>query len=316
MVFDKRYFIGFFISVIFIGIMAAVSDLIGVTEVIFPEAAALLFGSFIMIRMPWNVRHVTMTAEMTACAAAGLIISRYADMPIYFKMLLAAAIVFVMLTVGGNTLTPSVSACVLPVLVGTKDWIYIASVFVIAAVCDIGSFIIEKRDTKESRRRFERRKDMLLLWSRMFAVLAVILLIPGISGELYLTAPPLIVAYIALSGPGMAGRGSANPPITTFIVFFLTSSAGYLCRLLGDNSPVPVAVCVMAAAATAWIIITVSGHFFPPAAALAVLPFILPAEGLWKYPVEVTAGIVIYYAGAMFAAWLMKRRGADTEPQD
>ncbi len=34
MVFDKRYFIGFFISVIFIGIMAAVSDLIGVTEVI------------------------------------------------------------------------------------------------------------------------------------------------------------------------------------------------------------------------------------------------------------------------------------------
>ena len=79
MVFDKRYFIGFFISVIFIGIMAAVSDLIGVTEVIFPEAAALLFGSFIMIRMPWNVRHVTMTAEMTACAAAGLIISRYAD---------------------------------------------------------------------------------------------------------------------------------------------------------------------------------------------------------------------------------------------
>lgn len=190
MVFDKRYFIGFFISVIFIGIMAAVSDLIGVTEVIFPEAAALLFGSFIMIRMPWNVRHVTMTAEMTACAAAGLIISRYADMPIYFKMLLAAAIVFVMLTVGGNTLTPSVSACVLPVLVGTKDWIYIASVFVIAAVCDIGSFIIEKRDTKESRRRFERRKDMLPLWSRMFAVLAVILLIPGISGELYLTAPP------------------------------------------------------------------------------------------------------------------------------
>lgn len=291
-------------------LMAAAAEAAGIKEIIFPEAAALLLGSFIMPEMPWNVRHVTMTVEMTLCAAAGILISRYVGLPVYFKMLLAAAFVFVLLTASGNTLTPSVSACMLPVLIGATEWIYVLSVAVTAAVCDAGSFFIERRKPYDLRRIFVRNSSMRPLWSRMFVILAVILLIPGISGELYLTAPPLVVAFIALSGQGMAGVRSANPPFQTILVFFLTSMEGFLFRLLSDETAVPAAVCVMLAAAAAWAIIRASGRSFPPAAALAVLPFILPAEGLFKYPVEVTCGIALYYCGALAVGRWMKHAGA------
>ena len=304
---DKRFLFGSFVSTVFIGIMAAASQAVGSLEVIFPEAAALLLGSFIMPAMPWKVKHIVMTAEMTFCAAAGLVISRYMEAPVYFKMLLAAAVVFLLLPAAGNTLTPSVSACVLPVLVGARAWIYVVSVAVTAAVYDLGSYILERRGKDNAGERSVSRQIMIPLWSRMFPVLAVILLLPGLSGQLYFTAPPLIVAFTALCGPGMAGRDSKNPPVKTILLFFLTSSIGYLCRLLCDNTALPLAVCVMLAALAAWTVITASGRYFPPAAALAVLPFILPATALWRYPLEVTAGIAIYYAGALIVdLWMRK----------
>ena len=82
--------------------------------------------------------------------------------------------------------------------------------------------------------------------------------------------------------------------------------------MLSDGTILPETVCIMAAAAAAWFLFSLTSRFFPPAAAIAVLPFLLPSEGLWKYPLEILAGISLFYAAArIVSAWDHKLSGMD-----
>ena len=70
-----HYKTGFMISLLIMGLMALAAELTGRQEIIFPETAALLTGSFLVQRRPWNVRHGIYTLEMSLCALTGIVIS-------------------------------------------------------------------------------------------------------------------------------------------------------------------------------------------------------------------------------------------------
>ena len=290
----KRIIIGWMLSVILIGIMGVTAEWTGIRELIFPEMAALLTGSFLVPQRPWNVPHGIYTLEMGAAAIAGVLISREIDTPLYFKVLLATALVFGMLFLSRTTMFPAISACALPVLIGTTEYIYVAAVVVIACVCDWGNWIMERTNLME-KRAFEPVDRDPGHWVRMLLLFAGALLLPMLTGFKYMAAPPLIVAFVTLSSPGSRKK---NPPFSTILLFTGAALIGFICRRLSDSTVLPETVCIISAAAGVWILFSLMRRFFPPAAAIAILPFLLPAEGLWKYPPEILAGITLLYVAA------------------
>lgn len=297
---ERRTVVGWSVSLLLIGLMSLAAELTGIRELIFPEIAALLTGSFLVRQRPWNVDHGVYTLIMSLAAMAGFLISRYVAAPLYFKVLLAAAAVFGLLLLSRRAMLPAISACALPVLIGTTEWIYVVSVAIIAGVCDLGNYLMEQTGLMVPGKYSAVRRNPAH-WGRMLLAFAAVLLIPMLTGFKYMIAPPLIVAYVALSGKG--GR-DANPPVPTILLFTGTALAGFICRSLFEATPLPETVCVMAAAAGAWGLFALTKRYFPPAAAIAILPFLLPAEGLWKYPLEIFAGITLLYS----AAWVVSLR--------
>ena len=289
--------IGWVVSLGIMGLMGLAAAFAGIQEIIFPETAALLTGCFLVPRRPWNVPHGVLTLEMSLCALAGILISRYMMIPLYFKVLTATALVFALLVTTGTAMLPAISAFALPVLIGTTEWIYVIAVVVIAALCDLGNLFFEKNGIME-RRTYDREERNPGHWTRMLLVFAVVLLFPMLTGLKFMVAPPLIVAFPALSGTDAL---AANRLLPTVGLFAGTAWIGFFCRILSDGTVVPETLWMMAAAAGAWLLFTLMKRFFPPAAAIAVLPFLLPADGLWKYPLEIMAGILFLY----FAAWVV-----------
>lgn len=301
----KRIVIGWGISLILIGVMSLAAELTGIRELIFPEMAALLTGSFLVKQRPWNVDHGGYTLVMSLSALAGFLVSRYLAAPLYFKVLLAAALVFGILLLSRRAMVPAISACALPVLIGTTEWIYVLSVVVIASVCDLGNYLMERSKLMEEKE-YQPGNRNAAHWGRMLLIFAAVLLIPMLTGLKYMIAPPLIVAFVALSAPG--GRDT-NPPLLTIFLFTGTALIGFCCRILFEETLLPETICVMFAAAGAWVLFSATRRFFPPAAAIAILPFLLPSDGLWKYPLEIFSGITILYFAACLVSFWENRSG-------
>ncbi|MBR2736970.1 MAG: hypothetical protein IKD86_06645 [Firmicutes bacterium] len=301
-----HYKTGFMISLLIMGLMALAAELTGRQEIIFPETAALLTGSFLVQRRPWNVRHGIYTLEMSLCALTGIVISRYMDTPLYFKVLLAVILVSCLLILTRTTMLPAISASALPILIGTTDFIYVAAVIVIAAVCDLGNYLMENKMMMDPVGYFPARPDVGH-WIRMIFIFALALTVPMLSGFKFMAAPPMIVAFVAFSTPGNL---KGNRPVRMVLLFTGAALTGYLCRSLADGTVLPATVCVMIAAAAVWTLLRLLKRFFPPAAAIGILPFILPEEGLWKYPLEIMVGIILLYAAAaLLSLWEEKRTG-------
>ncbi len=295
----KSQWIGIAASFLVMGAMGFLAEYTNTREFIFPEATALLTGAFLMKKMPWNVRHGMMTVIMTLCAAAGIVISR-SPLPLYVKLACAVAVVILLLGITGTSMTPAVSACALPVLIGTTDWIYVLTVFVLALVCDTGNLAMEHAGLME-RQLYVSGKISGMVWLRKYLVFAVILILPAVTEQWYLIVPPLIVAYLALSDEQSL---FAQRPVLSVLLFTAASVIGFVCRIIYEESPLPMTLCILLAAAMIWMVFAITRLPFPPAAAIAILPFLLPYDGLWRYPVEVTAGILILLAGSrLVIAW-------------
>ena len=296
------------LSLVVMGGMGLTAELAGIQEIIFPETAALLTGCFLMPGRPWNVPHGIFTMEMGLSALAGILVSRHMQLPLYFKVLTAVIVVFIFLVASRTSLLPAISACALPVLIGTTDWIYVVAVLVIAAVCDLGNAVLERYGMMEVCV-YKREKRNYLHWGCMLLVFALVLLLPMMTGLKFMVAPPLIVAFVSLCGPGNLKK---NRPAGTVILFTGTACIGFFCSILSKGSILPQTVCIMIAAAGAWLLFSVMKRYFPPAAAIGVLPFLLPSEDLWKYPLEIMAGILFLY----FAAWVVTIYETNRENRD
>lgn len=300
---------GWLIAVIIMGLMAAASEWTGKEEILFPEMAALVTGSFLMEQRPWNVLHIASTAEMTVCALMGVLISRYAAVPLYFKMLLAVVFVLALFVVSRVEMSPAISACTLPVLLQKTDWIYVAAVLIMALACDLGNLWMEKSSRMKTKEFQPKERNLRLLYL-VLPAFAIALTVPMLTGFRFMTAPPLIVAFVTLCGQGALTKN--RPPATIFL-FSVEAWIGFFCRTLAELSGLSPVLFIVISAVLAWMVMVVTKHPFPPASAIAVLPFLLPAEGLWKYPLEVMAGISVFYLMAFLVSKLSRVSAARTE---
>ncbi len=113
--------------------MAAIAQVLDVRTIIFPETAALALGVWGLrepgwLKSPWHILVLP-----TVCAAMGVFVNHLA-FPAMERELLILWAVLVLLTLMRSSLSPAISAGLLPIVLNIHAWLFVYSVFLATAI--------------------------------------------------------------------------------------------------------------------------------------------------------------------------------------
>ncbi len=282
-----------------IAVMTGAAEFSGEREIIFPEITAVAIGALIAPVQPWNTSRPRLFASITAMSIMGVLLTRYVPVPIALKIPLAFACAALGLMISKTGFVPMISACVLPVILGTETFIYTASVAVMTGIILIMQYILERFGLHSPREYVPGRTDRrtILFWLKHTAIIAAVSVVPALTGEMYFIVPPLIVGYVEMSFPESGLRCKYK---TAVLLIFIASCAGVFCRLiLTGLAGFPLTLSAVVSGAAVIAAVRSTGLYFPPCGAICTLPMLLGTEHLIWYPLETTAGFIVLTAIAL-----------------
>lgn len=286
----ERYLFGTLMALI----MVLIAELSGEREIIFPEICALTIGAWISEQQPWRTNKRRIFTLMSMAALFGVLVVRYIPLPLIFQVCLCFAFTGIILTLLKTNFVPIISACILPVYLGTKSWIYPISVSLMALIIIIAQWVMEKFHLRPVNNfipcEFDIKKQ-IIKWTKLLLVFGLIALIPFKTHQIYFLAPPLIVMFTELSNPKSPARKKLY-----YIVGLMTfaSCIGCLMRLiLNIHLGLPLSLCTLLACLTLFAALNKLKIYFPPAGAILLIPMILDEKLLLLFPVEVFVGAVV-----------------------
>lgn len=283
--------------------MIVIAELSGEKEIIFPEICALTIGAWIAEQQPWNCNKRKMFLLVSAASLFGILVTRYLHLPLIVQVCVCFAFTGIVLTLTRTTLIPIISACILPVYLGSKSWVYPISVSIMAFIIIAAQWLMEKNHlkpkTEYSPCTFSKRTEFLK-WTKLLVVFALIALVPFSSHQIYFLAPPLIVTFAEFSNPQSPLRGKPF-----HIIGLMTLAAGTGCILrevLNIYMHLPLALCAVLACCILFFTFDKVKTLFPPAGAILLIPMILKTGDLVLLPLEVCIGaaILIFTAKLLF----------------
>lgn len=288
----QKYFIAELLSFIIFFFMILIAVITNEKEIIFPEAAALCAGALLAPTQPWQVSKPRFVAIMTVCAVFGLLLS-LSPFALIVKIMLGFVAAVCCILLFRCSLVPAISACVLPVIMNTQSIIYPISVFCLALCTVLFQLFLEKaglRKVKVFTKTEPLNKKTAKHWALMFICLLVYSIYPIISGNILLIAPPLIVMFCELLSPERKFfRKEHIICIFVIICSFTGAALNFAAVQLGFS----IILCSALVSAIIIILMTLTKIYFPPAAALAFLPFIISTDLLLLYPVFVLVTAII-----------------------
>ncbi len=297
------------IAIILVTIMFAIAEAIGELEIIFPEIAALALGFWIMERSPWPGPKYAIWASPTLAALTGVLLLRYAPAPQFVLIGSAFCLVVLQLKLLRSAVLPSLSASILPIITHTTSWLYPLSVGVLTVIIAFGRFSLEALDHKEpltnpstdNVRQREAGNTILAEFTYWGKIVAGVLLVTALalqSSYLFLIAPPLMVGFVEISRPNRTLR---NAPVKILLLLFLSATVGvawlYLISTVLHGSLWLFSGLTLVSVFLLYEALRVS---FPPAAAIALLPVLVPTAYLWSYPLHVLAGSTLFILMGMY----------------
>lgn len=283
------------LTVIIITGMVLAAELSGENEIIFPEIAAIAVGSILAPKLSWNVTPRRMLGFIMLCAVSGMLIVRYLPGPLWLQITGAYLLGQLILGLSGTGFAPMISAIVLPVMLGTENPVYLLSAFLLTAAILTVRYFLEKKGIKE-KRAFAAAKltrDGLI---RILYRTAVVLLLSFVfvrNGFRFCLAPPLLVAFTELNTPGC--KAAERPVSVVFLVFLCAVTGSLARRLLVMELGVMMAAAAALTAGLLTYYVRRLRLYFPPAGAMAVLAFLIPAGSVQQYPLQVLAGTIVLF---------------------
>lgn len=295
------------LAVLFLTGMVFASEMTQQPAILFPEILALLTGMWITPRMPWKVSRWEIPVLMTLCAVWGILISRYLPTPTAIKMGVAFLGAACALLAVHATLLPILSACILPILIGEQSWIYPVAVCVMAVLLSAVQALLERfclRETQPAERWTWQGHTELLRWGILIPVTTAVSAGAVALGFPCVVAPPLIVLLSELSFPESPVAGKSAQVIGVTV---LCACAGAFTRWgIHMQLGLPLTVAAAVSAACALGVFRLIRLPFPPAAALAILPMLLPTALIPTYPLQVAAGATLFLLVAQLVRTLIK----------
>lgn len=277
--------------IIFFG-MVSIAEIFDEKEIIFPEAAALCAGALLAPVQPWSVSKPRFVLIMTICSTAGLGLS-LVTIPLILKVMAGFLIAVVCINVFRCSLVPAISACVLPVLMNTRSIIYPISVFVLALCTVLFQLFLEKlnlRKQKEFEKTEPLNKKAVFHWLIMFACILVYSIYPTTSGNVLLIAPPLIVMFCEMMSDE---RKFFKKEHTLCIFVIICAVVGSMCNFAAAYFNISAILCGAVVSVIIILLMNIFKIYFPPAAALAFLPFIVSEDILLWYPLFVAITAIV-----------------------
>ena len=279
------------LTLILVGIMTFVAEILGEGEIIFPEITALAIGYMVTQKQGWKVNDSRMIALIAICAVAGVLTVRYIKVGLYLEIFVFAQILFML---SGTTLAPMISAIVLPVMMQTESFIYpIAAFLLTIAVVLFRRFLLKVkiRDKEDFQSvNLHTKSDVIDTAVRTICV-AVVGFFAIWSGFKFAIAPPLLVAFTEFSRPKNKAR---NKPVKTVLVITVCAFVGAVSRyVLNMTLGLPLTVAALTATAIMLVIVYCTKIYIPPAGALTILSMIIPSESVLLYPLQILLGTAV-----------------------
>lgn len=303
---NKNQNIAMGISLAVVAIMVGSAEILGEKEIIFPEITAVAMGALIAPVQSWNTSRARLFAVIVSAAVAGVCIVRFIPEILILRIAVGLLMAVGVITLSKTGFAPAISACILPILMGTKSPVYVISVAVMTAFILVSQKVLEcfGLHEKYEYKPIEQSQELLKLRAKQVITALIVCILPAHFHEIFFIAPPLIVAFFELSGKGSKLMKRKHTAIALMAAaaftgvtarFFISEKLG-LTLTLGAvlSSSVIFALCRKAKL------------YFPPCCAISTLPFIIPQTAMKKFPFEVTAGYIILTIAAVIITKLGK----------
>ncbi|MEZ4599550.1 MAG: HPP family protein [Syntrophotaleaceae bacterium] len=288
----------------------AMVDIFGEKEILFPEIAALALGFWIFEKPPWQAGWLAVWASPTLAALTGVLLLRYVFVPTFSLVAIAFILVVLQLKVLRSEVFPSISAAILAIMTHTTSWLYPLSVGILMGIIVLGKIVLERfrgkpvsaeipADRIELCKKENHLISQFIYWSKILAGVLIITASALGSNFLFMIAPPLIVAFVELSRPDQPLR---RTPAKAVLLLFLAAFTGVLWfYLVTDVLHGPLWFFSGLALGTVFVMFHLFHASFPPVAAIALLPVLVPDIHFWKYPLHVLAGSCLFvFMGVFF----------------
>lgn len=297
-------------TLLLVGIMVGIAELLNEKEIIFPEITALAVGYMVAQKRSWKVNGKRMLLLITICATVGVLIVRYSGLALFPQMIIAFSFAQILFMFSGTTFAPFVSAIVLPVMMQTKSFIYpISAVVLTILVIGFHQLFLKMkiREDEEYIPVMLNSKDDIIDTALRIVCVAIVGFVAIYFDFKFVIAPPLLVAFTEFSRPRNKVR---NKPIKTVLVITGCALVGSLSRyLLTIKLELPLTVSALIATLIMLLILTYTKMYMPPVGAITILSMMIPEISVITYPLQIFVGsVVIIILSRVFFMWRQDKK--------
>ena len=295
----KKKFIPEVMTLVLVALMILLAEVCHEREFIFPEITALAIGAWLAPKQVWKTNKIKLVLLIALYASFGVILVKYVEMALYFKILIGFVGCLAGLALSKTTFAPLISATILPIIINTESWLYPLFATFMSILIVLGQSLIERGGYRKAVEYQPVKIDVPATMSLNLKRFVMVAIISGVAMSLDLPlmiAPPLMVAFVELSSDHPKLRHNAiNLLLVTFICAF---SGAYVRLLVSEMLHLPL---TLSAILIVMIMLAVMNHtkvFFPPAGALAILPLLIGPTQLTIYPLVIALGFVFFTISA------------------
>lgn len=297
-------------TLLLVGLMVGIAELLNEKEIIFPEITALAVGYMVAQKRSWKVNGKRMLLLITICATVGVLIVRYSGLTLFPQMIIPFSFAQILFMFSGTTIAPFVSAIVLPVMMQTKSFIYpISAVVLTILVIGFHQLFLKMkiREDEEYIPVMLNSKDDIIDTALRIVCVAIVGFVAIYFDYKFIIAPPLLVAFTEFSRPKNKVR---NKPIKTVLVITGCALVGSLSRyLLTIKLELPLTVSALIATLIMLLILTYTKMYMPPVGAITILSMMIPQSSVITYPLQIFVGsVVIILLSRVFFMWRQDKK--------
>lgn len=297
-------------TLLLVGLMVGIAELLNEKEIIFPEITALAVGYMVAQKRSWKVNGKRMLLLITICATVGVLIVRYSRLTLFPQMIIAFSFAQILFMFSGTTFAPFVSAIVLPVMMQTKSFIYpISAVILTIFVIGFHQLFLKMkiREDEEYIPVMLNSKDDIIDTALRIVCVAIVGFVAIYFDFKFVIAPPLLVAFTEFSRPRNKVR---NKPIKTVLVISGCALVGSFSRYLFTiKLDLPLTISALIATLVMLLILTYTKMYMPPVGAITILSMIIPQSSVITYPLQIFVGsVVIILLSRVFFMWRQDKK--------
>lgn len=296
---NKNQNIAMGISLAVVAVMVGSAEILGEKEIIFPEITAVAMGALIAPVQSWNTSRTRLFTAIVSAAVAGVCIVRFIPEILILRIAVGLLMAVGVITLSKTSFVPAISACILPILMGTKSPVYVISVAVMTAFILISQKALECFGLHE---KYEYRPigpsaELLKLRSKQVITVLIICILPAHFHKIFFIAPPLIVAFFELSGKGSK---LMKRKYTAIALMAAAAFTGVTARFfISEKLGLTMTLGAVLSSAVIFVLCRKTKLYFPPCCAISTLPFIIPQTAMIKFPFEVIAGYIVLTIAAV-----------------